>query len=112
MILKFHAKPLTGGGKPECYRKATPRVKIILGRDRGKNTTDFMLEEPGRPLGSAVVGGGGQTSKEVQLVRGAEKPSYKGGLEVALVASAVAVQVPEARVSWLETVVPLPHAGS
>lgn len=56
MILKFHVKPLTGGGKPECYRKAIPKVKIILGRARGKNTTDFMLEEPGRPLGSAVAG--------------------------------------------------------
>lgn len=54
----------------------------------------------------------GQTSKEAQLVRGAEELSHKGGLEVALVASAVAVQVPEARVSWLETVVSLPHAGS
>lgn len=69
-----------------------------------------MLEEPGSRLGSAVMVG--QTSKEAQLVRGAEEPSHEGGPEVALAASVMGVQIPAARVSWLETVVPLCHAGS
>lgn len=60
MLLKFPAQPLAGGGKPECYRKAISRVKIVLGRARNKNTADVMLEELGRPLGSAVMVG--QTS--------------------------------------------------